>query len=161
MKNAADGASGIMLRLELMEGKSPCEAKEFATELGAGTSTCLRLSRPWWGTNRILCGDSAFASLKTAVQLRKRGLHFSGVVKTAYLHFPLKFLNKVELNEPSDCATVEGAPLIAHVWLDKKRKHFVSTCRKTLPREPLKEKRYRRGEGGLPETLFKAGPPLI
>ena len=60
---------------------------------------------------------------------------------------------------PGDCvtatATVEGAPLIAHVWLDKKRKHFVSTCGTTLPGEPLKKKRYRRSEDSLPEAFFK------
>ena len=81
---------------------------------------------PLVGHKPDLIGDSAFSSVKTAVQLRKRGLHFFGVVKTAYSHFPLKFLNKVELNEPGDCATatatVEGDPLITHVWLDKKRK---------------------------------------
>ena len=37
---------------------------------------------------RIVVGDSAFASVKTAHELRKRGLHFIGIVKTATKRFP-------------------------------------------------------------------------
>ena len=159
LKDIADVASNLLLRIELVEGKDVMRAKEFAVEYGAGTSTCLRLTRPWWGSNRLVCGDSAFASVKTSLALRQRGLHFTGLVKTAHSRFPMKHLNQVKLAEPGDCstatATVEGIKLIAHVWLDKKRKHFVSTCGTTLPAEPLKKRRYRKGDDGLPEVVFK------
>ena len=47
-------------------------------QLGAGTATTLWLSEPWHGSGGIACGDSWFASLKTAVRLRQRGVFFIG-----------------------------------------------------------------------------------
>ena len=41
---------------------------EFA-EFGSGMSSVLRLTAPWAGTPRVVVGDSAFASVKTAKAL--------------------------------------------------------------------------------------------
>jgi len=97
IKDVCDVSTNILLRVEIVECKEAMAAKEFAAEFGAGTSVCLRLCKPWLGSNRIVCGDSAFASVKTAVELRKRGLHFAGLVKTAHRKFPKRFLDQAQI----------------------------------------------------------------
>ena len=148
-----------MLRVELVEGKEAMASKEYFHEYGSGTSVCLRLSKPWWGSNRIVCGDSAFASVKTAVALQQHSLHFVGLVKTAHRKFPKKFLDQVDILDRGGCATltatVDDVPLIAHSWNDRKRKHFVSTCGTTNAGEPCRKKRYIVRDDGTVETTYK------
>ena len=84
MKALCDGNSGILLRLDIMEGKQRQASKEFHGEFGEGTAVILRLTKDYFGTNRTVHADSAFSSVKTAEALQKRGLHFMGIVKTAH-----------------------------------------------------------------------------
>ena len=159
IKDVCDVKTNILLRLEIVEEKEAMSAKEFASEFGAGTSVCLRLCKPWLGSDRIVCGDSAFASVKTAVALQKRGLHFTGLVKTAHRKFPKQFLDQVQIADRGGFVTltaeVDGVPLLAHTWNDRKRKHFVSTCGTTNEAEPCRKKRYRVSRDGIVETIYK------
>ena len=93
-KTIADALSGIMIGIELKEGKERNARKRWHSTHGATTSTTLRLTQPWHGSGRIVVGDSWFSSVKTAVQLRKRGLHFIGPVKTAHRKYPLAALKR-------------------------------------------------------------------
>ena len=89
------GETKIMLQLEIQEGKVPMQGKEYAKDYGSGTSSLLRLTRYWSGSDRTVVADSAFASLKTAEALHKhRGLRFIGLVKTAHKRFPKAWLQK-------------------------------------------------------------------
>ena len=84
-----------MLQLEIQEGKVPMQGKEYAKDYGSGTSSLLRLTRYWSGSDRTVVADSAFASLKTAEALHKhRSLRFIGLVKTAHKRFPKAWLQK-------------------------------------------------------------------
>ena len=146
VKTIADVASGIMINLEINEGKEAMKEKRWQRELGAGTATTLRLSEPWHGSGRIVCGDSWFASVKTAVQMHQIGLFFTGIVKTAFTKFPLKSL---VAHCPQECgstvtgtATEDGIEIIAHGWRDRKVHTFVSTCGTTLSGTPAKKRRY-------------------
>ena len=65
------------------------------------TAGVLRLVEPWFNTSRTIYGDSAFASVNTAVKLRQHGLHFSGLVKTAHREFPLKYFRSLPLQTRS------------------------------------------------------------
>ena len=49
LKSAADGMSGIILQLELMEGSEAQSKKPGHAEYGEGTSQLLRLCAPWRG----------------------------------------------------------------------------------------------------------------
>ena len=51
---------------------------------GEGTTVTLRLTKDYLGINRTVRADSAVSSVKTAEELQKRGLHFTGIVKTAH-----------------------------------------------------------------------------
>ena len=66
IKCVADGLVGIMLRIEICEGKE-AESKKKWSHLPAGTAQTLRLSEPWHGTGRIIVADSAFSSGTTAI----------------------------------------------------------------------------------------------
>jgi hypothetical protein len=159
IKDACDVISGIMLRLELCEGKEAMLEKPFQRELDSGTATLLRLTEPWWGTGRIVCADSAFASVKAAVALRKRGLHFLGLVKTATREFPKRFLDSYPLSERGAhvtvTSTVDGIPLVGCAWNDMKRKLVVGTCGTTLPGNAHQKKRLRVSDTGETEVYYK------
>ena len=146
VKTLADVASGIMVNLEINEGKEAMKEKRWQRELGAGTATTLRLSEPWHGSGRIVCGDSWFASVKTAIELRRKGLFFTGIVKTAHRMFPLKALGvhcPLERGSTVTATAVEdGIDIIAHGWRDRKVHRFVSTCGTTLQGTPAKKRRY-------------------
>eukprot|EP00043_Microstomoeca_roanoka_P015417 m.154478 g.154478 ORF g.154478 m.154478 type:complete len:153 (-) comp16257_c0_seq8:1125-1583(-) len=75
--------TGVMLSVELQLGKSMMQTKAYAG-LKAATAWTLRLSQAYQGSNRIIYADSAFSSFMTARQCRKRGLHFTGIVKTGH-----------------------------------------------------------------------------
>ena len=70
MKALCDGNSGILLRLDIMEGKQRQASKEFHGEFGEGTAVTLRLTKDYFGTNRTIHADSAFSSVKTAEALQ-------------------------------------------------------------------------------------------
>ncbi|DAZ93699.1 TPA: hypothetical protein N0F65_009250 [Lagenidium giganteum] len=88
IKTIADAQSGVILGLELVEGKERQRQKQYASEFGEGTAVVLRLSQPFQGTRRTVVADSAFASVKTLLQLERRGLYFIGLVKTASVGYP-------------------------------------------------------------------------
>jgi hypothetical protein len=93
LKSLCDSDTYIKLFLEIQEGKERMAQKPYA-KLGAGVAWLLRLTSQYQGTHRIVCADSAFASVKSAVELHSRGLYFMGVVKTATKKFPKKYLSK-------------------------------------------------------------------
>ena len=92
LKSCADGMSGVILSLDIMEGKE-CQSKKDYEELGAGSAVTLRLTQSYFGSGRIVIADSAFASVKTLEALRFRGLYFMGIVKTASKRYPKEFLS--------------------------------------------------------------------
>eukprot|EP00731_Ephydatia_muelleri_P015871 Em0009g295a len=61
MKSLACGETGILLKLDIMEGKEANQRKDYAQLY-----------------------DSAFSSVKTLLALQERGLHFMGMVETEH-----------------------------------------------------------------------------
>lgn len=154
-KTLADADSNIMIRIELNEGKDLMSRKKWQAELGAGTATILRLTEPWHGTGRIIVADSWFASVKTALELEKRGLFFIGIVKTATKQFPMKIL-KEKCPEQRGATivsqtTINDVNLISCGWRDKKIHTFVGSCSTTLDGIPAKK--MRTNENGQKYTL--------
>jgi hypothetical protein len=96
------------------------------------TALALRLTKPFFSSNRHVVGDSAFASVATAIALRKRGLHFSGIVKTASRSFPKKRVRSDLEGTPRGSSvfftsTVDGVHLMASGWKDKTIKGLISS----------------------------------
>ena len=91
LKDCSDGTTCLCLRLEIQEGKEAMATKKFCgPTVNSGTAIVLRLVEPWFQTDRLVCGDSAFASVATALECRRHGLHFTGIVKTATKKYPKK-----------------------------------------------------------------------
>ena len=107
IQNAACGRSGVMLRLKLVKGVNlpGSEDEVFGSNeesLLHGTNVLKHVVSPWFGSNRIVCADSYFASVGAAKELFCNGLRFIGVVKTATRGYPKTFLTSVELHNRGD-----------------------------------------------------------
>ena len=123
VKCLADGVVGIMLQMEICEGKD-AEAEKEWSYLPAGTAQTLRLSEFWHGSQRIVVGDSAFSSVTTAIECQKKGLFYSSIVKTASKEFPKDYLSNVSRypakeDHVSLTTVVENCKLLAVGWKDK------------------------------------------
>lgn len=150
IKSSACGRSGIMLRLEIV--KSPSDDVDNNNEQGLshGAAVTKRLVYPWAGTNRIVCGDSYFASVHTARVMYDMGLKFIGVVKTATRSFPYKHLASVPIHGRGKWEsmaykdTAGGCDLAAVVWVDRERRYFIASAGCTLEGDPIYRDRWRR-----------------
>ena len=94
IKIMADGLSNIVLNMELYEGTDLMKNKDHVQEYGATTATTLCLIRPYHGSGRRVVADSWSSSVKSAVELRKRGLFSIMLVKTAHKNFPRTLLGE-------------------------------------------------------------------
>ena len=151
LKSIACAQSGIILGLEIVEGKEVDSTKKYA-DLGFGTAVTLRLSEPYRGFKRVIVADSAFSSVKTAVELYKHGFYFMGAIKTAHTKFPAKYLQKwfndKDLTNPQRergsfialksqfYFNSSEVDMYAIGWQDKKLKAIVSNCGTTFPGKP-------------------------
>ena len=71
MKACADGESGIMMNLQIMEGKERESFKKLNAQHGFGCAVYMRCIENWYGTGRHTIGDSAFGSSKTNIAVHK------------------------------------------------------------------------------------------
>ena len=51
-------------------------------------SSTLRILEQWFSSGRLVVGDSWFSSVRMCMELMKRGLYFTGIVKTAHREYP-------------------------------------------------------------------------
>ncbi|OWZ01991.1 hypothetical protein PHMEG_00026530 [Phytophthora megakarya] len=141
LKSIADVESRFLLGLELVEGAARRHSKQYAREYGEGTAVVLRLTEPYRGTGRTIVADSAFASVKTLVQLEQRlGLYFMEMVKTATVENPKSHLMKCLNSAPMrgdftvlSSSTTNGNDMYAMCWSDNKPKPIISNRGTTLP----------------------------
>ena len=144
-KDIADAQSKILLRAEITKGKAEVvKPKYFSKENGATAATTMRLAEPWFGTRRVVAGDSWFASVRTAEMLEKNGLYFIGDVKTGTKRFvPKDIYNAGTADENGAWSTWvsslelggdETIPIFCVTHRRGESIHaFVATCGTTLP----------------------------
>ena len=108
LKTTADALSSILLFIEPCMGKEVHPTQEYFSEFGHTTATTLRITKEWQGSQRVVAGDSWFASVKPAKALLGVGLHFIGDVKGAHRMFPQKALKNSVGSERGDWATMES-----------------------------------------------------
>ena len=93
-------------------------SKEYVKEYTkADIAVVLRLTQPWHGSGWVINGDSAFASITTAMACRDKGLHFTGLVKTATQIIPKKYFESHEYlnNGDSDNLTASINGILKHI----------------------------------------------
>ena len=121
-----------MLHIELYDGKELMRDKDYVTEFGATTATCLRLSRHWKGSGRIWVADSWFGGVESAKQLMiENGLYSIQLVKTNHKNYPVALLGETELERGewnAATANTDGIELLAVKYKDLQDKQFISTC---------------------------------
>ena len=114
-KALADGYSGIIIKLEVMEGAERMSKLKYTDTYNAGTASLLRLtdSPVLQNSWRTIVGDSAFGSVQCAIAADvERGLYFMVAIKTAHAFFPATYLLKwptVNSASRGDCYTLKSA----------------------------------------------------
>ena len=76
--------SGVMYRIEIVEGKHAprqAEAEKEFSNLGKTVGLCLRLTKAIHGTGNVVVMDSGFCVLKAIIELRKKGVFSSALIK--------------------------------------------------------------------------------
>jgi hypothetical protein len=153
IQNSACGRSGVLLRLKIV--KTVTEGEEEPEEaigdgLNHGTKVLKFLVEPWSRSDRVVCADSYFASVNAAEELKRMGLRFIGVVKTATKNFPMTFLSGIELQQRGDfrglfTKDADGVPtLLSFVWMDRDRRYFISSCSSLDNGTPYTRLRWRQ-----------------
>ena len=171
LKCSADGSTGVSLKLEIQEGALVSGTKQYETapeNLPFHSAIVLRLVQQYFGSGRVIKGDAAFTSVKTATEVLKRGLHYQGPLKQCYAGFPKLYFEEWKNNanlERGDSKAVTTAydingisrTLIALGWVPKPMmmKYFLSTCGTTIEGPPHEVPRSRRvlNEDGIWETV--------
>jgi len=124
-----------------------------------GCDVLYELVKPWANTDRLVVADSYFASVTTALHLKKAGLRFIGVVKTATKGFPMQYLGNVPLMKgkggmkgllSTDPET--NTQLLAFVWIDRDRRYFIATAGSLGPGAPIRRQRWRQVDTDTPNA---------
>ena len=142
-KTTADALSKVVIYIEPCEGKERTQRKEFEDRYGHTVATTLRLTKNWARSGRVVAGDSWFASVATAVAMKRElDLYFFGIVKTAHSGFPKDELARVGAAKGSwstYTATHEGVDLIAvgHRKGQDKVNMLIATCGRTVEGERM------------------------
>ena len=126
----------------------------------------LRLVEPWFQTNRVVCADSFVASVQAAEALFKKGMKFTGVVKTATEGFPMSHLSRIEMSgKGQHLAMVSKSPggpdLMALVWTDRDRRYFISSTGTTNPGNPIYRERWRTNNGVTRQQQMSINIPEV
>ena len=66
------GESGAMLRLQLVKGQEDRAAEE--QDENHGTMVLRELTQPWRYSDRVVCADSYYSSMESAITLLECGL---------------------------------------------------------------------------------------
>ena len=138
--------------MRLMVVKSPEEDATCDENSGInhGAAMTRRLVEHWKKADRIVCGDSYFAFVATVQELHRIGRRFIGVVKTAHRNFPSKYLGSRAMDGRGKWFSMihEGELDIgALLWIDRERRHFVSSVGTALPGANIYRERWRRVDG--------------
>jgi hypothetical protein len=156
IQNAACGRSGVMLRLKLVKGIDLVDEDDnddapTDSSLLHGTNVLKHVVSPWFGSNRIVCADSYFASVGAAKELYRNGLRFIGVVKTATKGYPKIYLTNVELHQRGDFLALASDPssneeprMAAFVWMDRERRYVIATAGSLAEGTPYSRCRWRQ-----------------
>ena len=118
----------MLLQLKIVKSKIKTAKenviKAVPKDKNAGTTAVRQLTEPWYQSNRVAVGDSAFASVATAMKMNEKGLGFIGCVKTVTKLFPNETLKNVQL--PGGCGNFfgmttlnDGIELLAFTWWDR------------------------------------------
>jgi hypothetical protein len=154
IQNSACGICGVMMCLKLVKTAAHDEEEAALQEdesgMLHGTKVLKSLVDKWAYTDRIVCADSYFASVSCADEMRRIGLKFIGVVKTATKKFPKPWLSAYEMvnrGERKGLIVKDDsgrAILMAYVWMDRDRRYFITNTSSLSEGRPYIRQRWRQ-----------------
>lgn len=121
------------MTLELQEAKEAMATKPHRKRVGlASTAVVIRLAEAAGIANsgRIMCGDAYFSNLRTAVNLKRMGIDYVGLVKNHRRGIPLYECSNVLVPEGKSLfyeTTLNGIHLLFVSWMSRLRRSFIST----------------------------------
>ena len=114
-----------------------------------GCNVLYELVKPWANTDAVVVGDSYFTSVPAAIRLKGIGLRYIGAMKTATKEYPMHHLGGVELHGGKGSKTglitkdeETGTQPPASCWVNRDRRHFLSTCGSLANGTPIQRKRW-------------------
>ena len=111
----------------------------------------LNLLQPWVNKQRrVVSADSNFASVQACDELKKRGLGFISVVKTATSGFCMELFLEIELARTGlwkgyfSLNQEKKLNKFTFVWVDRDRRYFISNASSLKPGMPYARDRLRQ-----------------
>jgi hypothetical protein len=185
VKDASCGKSRVLVSLELQESASEMDSKEYARaphNLSKSTACVLRLTQKWHSTLRVVCADSWFANERTAIELRRVGLYFIGVIKTGHSRLPKAWLNLFAFTDASPRGETkclhsqidDQSRMIMVAWNEPRKKttgpvadhvpncrQFIATCFSAAPAGVWTRERHIRLPEGTNRTTIDVPQPQV
>ena len=106
-KVCADTLTSIIVHLEIQKGKHAMHQEKYASTKKATTACVLRMAEATTRNHNTdkdqneiaiptetYLGDSWFSSVESALEMRLRGHHYIGIVKTSHAGYPKAFLEE-------------------------------------------------------------------
>ena len=158
IQNVCCARSRIMMQIKIVETaeEEGEHTREDQDGMLHGTCVMLNLLAPWHHDGeRVVCGDSYFASVSAVTEMKKVGLRFIGVIKTATKQFPMAYLSSREVIERGNNSALYtknedgGIELLAVMWVDRERRYFVSNTETMEGVEPIFRIRWRQVDSTL------------
>lgn len=154
IQSSCCGKSGMLTRLQIIKSADDdnCNTTE---NMPRGTQETIELVRPWLGSWRLTCGDSHFASVRTAEIMYENGMFFEGCIKNATKRYPMKPLSETALEGRGDSLSMLSSfshdskeyRMAAVAWVDRNRRYLISTAGKTIPGAEQVRVRWRKRDG--------------
>jgi hypothetical protein len=86
--------TGIIIAIEIQEGKEEMGKRDFAIDGGKASTACtLRLMSRIAGQGVVLFAHSWFASINTLKRVREQGNYFVSLIKNGHSGIPVKLLH--------------------------------------------------------------------
>jgi Transposase IS4 len=95
MQTSCDGRTGLMLCLKLVKTAIQQEEDhdpDQPHDVNHGTQVLLDLVSSWFNSDPVVCADSYFSSVQTAMKLKDHNTKYIVVVKTAAKQCPMTYL---------------------------------------------------------------------
>jgi len=153
IQDACCARSRIMLSLKLVGHDDNNELDGSALDregLPHAVRVMDELLHPWKNDGeRLVGGDSWFASVPAVRHLKLKGFRYVGPIKTATREYPMAHLQSLELQQRGDfryMISSEGDEyMTAVMWADRDRKYFIGNGEATLVDvEPTYRTRWRQ-----------------
>ncbi|KAL5484079.1 hypothetical protein EMCRGX_G020521 [Ephydatia muelleri] len=174
-KNVADAQTGIMLFLEIQEGKEAMAGKKYCDRYPKSVALTLRMTEFLHGRGHVVHGDSAFASVATCTALLEHSTYFSGLLKIAHKEFPREFCQEMAFSAQAkrgDTVTIRTEKKVhgvtkyiyGHVWNEPgsegaPKKIIISTWNHSMSVDDHARKRWHLSETtGESETITRTVP---